>query len=362
MGDCGEAMRAKNTKILLRQASVLAALFLAGGLVVVFLVVVNLGVCAVAAPSLAQPPPVAQKASVAQQPSVTQESTVAQQPFFVGVLAEAEAGRDRALDKHALINMLVHVEKGQKGDPSVPDGVVQRVKEGLLVYPRSFICFLLNHNCPVYVAPFVTRADTSLDGQKPVAYPQGSTYQNCRAVFTTKGILIGSHFYRDGKLLPNMNPLQGAQHEAAHAMDQFLGRPSLSSEFLAIYESERDGVSVVDRAPLAYYLHGGRIGPIETFGQLLAHKYSHFTEHHTLALARCFPHCAKFIDERFPKPDPPGPSAIGEPIKDVSLPAKTPAASANTPVLRANAPVPQANSPVSRSNTSISPANTPLLH
>jgi len=216
-----------------------------------------------------------------------------------------DAGKisSQAEDKAALIEKLVSVLPGHPGDPSVPDLCVLQVKEGLRVYPRSILCFLLVNHCRVLVAPFVTRADPSLDGVHPATYPEGDTFLNCRAVFTTKGVCIGSHFYRHGQILPNSAPKAGVQHEVAHAIDEYLGRPSLSEPFAGLYNEEKDAVSVVDRGPLTYYLSGGRVGPIETFGQLLAHKYSHFNEFHTLTLARCFPRCVKLLNSLFPEND-----------------------------------------------------------
>ena len=216
------------------------------------------------------------------------------------ILAKVDRDQNSTPGKQALIEQLVTVDKGRSGDPDIPDVCVARVKEGLLAYPRSFLCLLTKNRCQVYVAPFVIRADPSLEGMIPASYAAGSTFLNCRAVFTMKGILIGSHFYRDGKLLPSLDPFHGVQHEMAHAIDHYLGRPSLSKEFLTMYVQERDAISLVDRWPLAYYLNGDTSGAIETFGQLLAHKYCHFTEHHTLALVRCFPRCVKFIDGIFP--------------------------------------------------------------
>jgi hypothetical protein len=215
-------------------------------------------------------------------------------------LAQAELDQGGLLSKQQLVERLLILVPGGRDDPAVSENFLVTTKLGILAYPRAFLCLLLKHNCHVYVAPFVVRADASLEGRHPDGYPPESSYLNCRAVFTTKGILIGSCFYKGGKLMPNLDPLHGVEHEMAHAIDQNLGRPSLSDKFLEIYKLEAAAISVTDRAPLAYYLEGGRVGPIETFGQLLAHKYCHFTEHHTLSLVRCFPHCVQFIDEHFP--------------------------------------------------------------
>jgi hypothetical protein len=226
-------------------------------------------------------------------------------PGIKEIFAKADKEQNVALDKRAIVEKLVTLDKGKPGDPVIPDGLAGRVQAGMLAYPRSFLCFLLENRCRVYIAPLVIRADPDLEFMHPVSYAVGSTFLNCRAVYTSKGILIGSHFYRDGRLQPNLDPFHGVQHETAHAIDQLLGRPSLCQGFLNIYEEERDAVSVVDRAPLSYYLNGEKSGAIETFGQLLAHKYCHFTEHHTLALVRCFPRCVEFIDHFFPAADDP---------------------------------------------------------
>jgi hypothetical protein len=239
---------------------------------------------------------------------------------FKNIFARADLETDSALDKQLLIEKLVTVDKGRPGDPEVSDACLAGVKAGLLAYPRSFLCFLLKNKCHVFVAPFVTRADTSLEGLSPAGYAAGSTFLNCRAVFTEKGILIGSHFYREGKFLPNLDPYHGVQHETAHAVDHYLARPSLSKEFLTIYKAESDSVSLVDRQPLSYYLNSERGGAIETFGQLLAHKYCHFTEHHTLTLVRCFPRCVQFIDDFFPAVDA---KAVEKPAQGPGLPSKT---------------------------------------
>jgi len=217
------------------------------------------------------------------------------------ILARATLASNTAVGKKAMIDQLVTVIDGQPGDPSIPDGLAFRVKEAMLAYPRQFLCLLSRKQCRVYIAPLVVRADPNLEFMRPASYAEGSTFLNCRAVFTTKGILIGSHFYRDGKLLPNLDPFHGMQHEMAHAIDHYLGRPSLSKEFVTLYDQEREAMSLVDRSALAYYVNNTRSGSIETFAQLLAHKYCHFTEHHTLALVRCFPGCVKFIDELFPE-------------------------------------------------------------
>ncbi len=220
------------------------------------------------------------------------------------ILNRAEADQGRLLSKQQLVERLLVAVPGGKDDPVMGENFLVMTKIGMLAYPRSFLCLLLQKNCHVFVAPFVVVADKSLVGQRPEGYPAGSTYLNCRAVFTTKGILIGSHFYKDGRLLPNLDPLHGVQHEMAHAIDQLLGRPSLTPQFDRVYRQDEASVAVEDRGPLYYYLQTGRVGRIETFGQLLAHKYCHFTEHHTLSLVRCFPDCVRFIDHTFP-PDQP---------------------------------------------------------
>jgi len=221
-------------------------------------------------------------------------------------LSESDRLLEAGLSKEALIERLVQVQAAPAlsagASPPLPETFVADVKAALLAYPRCFLSFLLKNNVKILIAPFVTAADASLNNLHPRGYKDGLTFAECRAVFVPKSgnVIVASHYFRDGKLLENKYPTFGVQHELCHAVDFYLGRPSLTVAFRARYRQDKELVSVVDNTYLRYYLQEGEGGPIETFGQLLVYKYTHVRERRTLALVRCFPDCVQQIDRFFP--------------------------------------------------------------
>lgn len=218
------------------------------------------------------------------------------------ILSGADAAFDQNLSKAAILDRLIELNPGRPRDPQLPGGFAADLKKALAVYPRSLLCYLLQEHCRIVATPLLTIADAELVDKHPLGYGADQTYANCQAVFVPRSgsIIVASHYYRGTRLRLNKNPASGVQHELSHALDFYLGRPSLSPTFRTAYAADRAQMSLVDCSLLDYYLQAGDAGPIETFGQLLADRYSHFPDHRSRALSRCFVRCRGLIDQAFP--------------------------------------------------------------
>ncbi|MBS1991334.1 MAG: hypothetical protein JSS83_12505 [Cyanobacteria bacterium SZAS LIN-3] len=218
------------------------------------------------------------------------------------ILSGADTAFDQHLSNEAILDRLIEVKPGRPRDPQLPLGFEDRVKKSLAVFPRSVLCYLLRERCRIVATPLLTIADATLLDKHPRGYGSDQTYANCRAVFVPRSgsIIVASHYYWGTRLRLNKDAAAFARHELCHAVDFYLGRPSLSPAFRTAYAADRAQMSLVDCSLLDYYLQAGDAGPIETFGQLLADRYSHFPDHRSRALARCFVRCRGLIDRAFP--------------------------------------------------------------
>jgi hypothetical protein len=212
----------------------------------------------------------------------------------------SDADRNCGAEKEQLIDGLIKIYPGKKGSSGVSAKFVNAIKDGLKVYPRSCIRLIALSGCEVHLSPIVTDSAPHLAGIHPAGYDEEDTWDNAGAVFTQgKWITIAEYRYWRDKLVPTYDYKGTAQHEAAHALDRFLGYPSRSIEFIEAYESDRKNMSSAMRVANHYFMQESERGPAEVFAETLASKYGDPDNKRWMHASRVFPHCFALVEQIF---------------------------------------------------------------
>ena len=151
-------------------------------------------------------------------------------PDLSKVLADADKNVDG--DKLSLVYRLVDVVPVKGHESSVSADFIDAVKDGLMEYPRPFLCLMVRKKCKVMLSPLVSQVQPRLAKLQPTGYFSGANYDNVGALFDQESnqIIIAQYRYHGEKRLPLNDFKRAAQHEAGHALDYYLEQPSVSSE------------------------------------------------------------------------------------------------------------------------------------
>lgn len=221
-------------------------------------------------------------------------------PDLSKVLADADKNVDG--DKLSLVYRLVDVVPVKGHESSVSADFIDAVKDGLMEYPRPFLCLMVRKKCKVMLSPLVSQVQPRLANLQPTGYFSGANYDNVGALFDQESnqIIIAQYRYHGEKRLPLNDFKRAAQHEAGHALDYYLEQPSVSSEFLECYELDRKELSPSYKITRAYFMQEGRRGPCEVFAELMASYCGDPQDRRWHHMPKLFPRCYGLLQKTFP--------------------------------------------------------------
>jgi hypothetical protein len=173
------------------------------------------------------------------------------------------------------INEIVKTVRAQADRPNVSDNFVAEAKEALTQYPTPLLHLLAKKGIHIKLTPTMIDNEPGLAYRQPTGYEDGKTFKNCPGLFNGYDIVVCEYeFIGDSNEVKKCHgPMGTLRHELGHAVDRCLGLVSKKEEYRHIYLLDIGTIDDDIKSRLGYYLQKDRVGPSETFAEIMCNKY-----------------------------------------------------------------------------------------
>jgi hypothetical protein len=177
--------------------------------------------------------------------------------------------------KNQAINEIVKTVRALADRPNVSESFVAETKEALTQYPEPLLHLLWKKGMHVKVTPTMIDNEPALAYRHPTGYEDGSTFKNCPGLFNGYDIVLCEYeFVGDTNEVKKCSGSMGTlRHELGHAVDRYLGSITSKEEYKHLYLLDLGTIDDGTKAKLSYFTQKDRVGPAETFAEIMCNKY-----------------------------------------------------------------------------------------
>ena len=177
--------------------------------------------------------------------------------------------------KTQAINEIVKTVRAQADRPNVSESFVTDTKEALTQYPEPLLRLLWKKGMHVKLTPTMIDNEPGLAYRHPNGYEDGTTFKNCPGLFNGYDIVLCEYeFVGDTNDVKKcFGPMGTLRHELGHAVDRYLGSITSKEEYKHLYLLDLGTIDDGVKGKLNYYTQKDRVGPAETFAEIMCNKY-----------------------------------------------------------------------------------------